>query len=103
MRQKERLLRETLKSKGLVYLHSTMSGPGMSKPCRMWAIDIDPTYPWAGGWTYRREDASAFTVAAAKAINDQYGKSGISKGGYDQEPAADDHSGTIYYLPHEIM
>lgn len=93
--------REKLLKKELVYLRSTISGPGMSAPAAMWAVDIDANYPWAGGWTYDRKDASAFTVAVAKQINDYLEKSKFAGYRYETEPAAADHEGAIYFIPGE--
>lgn len=99
MYDKDQRLKERLKRKKLVYLYAEASGPGIGT-YRHWAIEIDPTYPWAGGFTDLREDATAFTPAAAKKINRP--QKAWSYFGYSQEAAPKDHDGRIVYLPEEI-
>ena len=83
--------------KRLVYLRALMAGTNIvTMP--IWAIEIDTTFPWAGAWTYRQEDASAFTYSLAMAINNRLKK-------YKMPPLAmvtapKEYDGTIWFLKH---
>ncbi len=95
----EQTLKDKLKKRHLVYLYGTASGSGI-QPHRIWAIEIDPLYPWAGGFTTRKENASAFTVALARVINKRLKEHGMTP--WHQEVAPKEHEGPIYFLDHEI-
>lgn len=92
-------LKDRLIKKRLVYLRMTQSGTGIA-PHPIWAVEIDAYYPWAGGFTHQREDATAFTPKLARMINSRLKKAGMSP--MKEEPAPEDHKGAIWYSAHEI-
>jgi len=92
-------IKDRLKKKKLVYLRTTRSGTGI-KSHPIWAVEIDANYPWAGGFSHRREDATAFTPKLARLINSRLKKAGMST--MEADPAPKDHDGAIWYSAHEI-
>jgi len=86
-------IKDRLKKKKLVYLR-------MTRPYPIWAVEIDAKYPWAGGFTHRREDATAFTPRLARLINSRLKKAGMST--MEEDPAPKDHDGAIWYSAHDI-
>jgi len=88
-----------LKKKRLVYLHTTGGGSNISTRS-IWAVEIDVNYPWAGSFTDRRDDASAFTPSLARVINGRLKKAKMTP--FEMKQAPKDHDGTIWYLHHEI-
>ncbi len=91
-------LKERLKRKRLVYLSLGVGDPG-SEITRHWAIEIDSRYPYSGGFTDKREDASAFTLKLATAINKSMRELGYQE--YTIEEAPKDHDGSIFCLKRE--
>jgi hypothetical protein len=105
MKTLTRDVRKILLKRDLVYLGARVSGLGI-KPYETYAIEINAAYPWAGSFTDKKEDATAFTKRYVRALGRSikaWKKAGWPASVYTLTPIAPGtHKGPIVYLPKEI-